>query len=173
MRLIGGRIGADKRDLTLGRRVGRPVLAGMGRVLSAGWAELRPKAVDYRVTRRSHWARAGRPAEKGDGKVAEIQEVTDATFDSEVTSAKGKVIVDFWAPWCGPCRMVGPELEKLSAEVGDAVKIVKMNVDENPQTAGKFGVMSIPTLILFTDGKLVTQLVGARPKDELKREFKL
>jgi thioredoxin 1 len=116
---------------------------------------------------------AGRPAEEGDEKVADIKEVTDATFDAEVTSAKGKVIVDFWAPWCGPCRMVGPELEKLSGEVGDGVKIVKMNVDENAQTAGKFGVMSIPTLILFVDGKLETQLVGARPKDELKREFKL
>jgi thioredoxin 1 len=110
--------------------------------------------------------------EKKETDMADIQEVTDETFEAEVTSEKGKVIVDFWAPWCGPCRMVGPELEKLSAEA-DTVKIVKVNVDENPQIAAKFGVMSIPTLILFDAGELKSQLVGARPKDEIKREFKL
>lgn len=102
-----------------------------------------------------------------------ITEITDASFDAEVGSAKGKVIVDFWAPWCGPCRMVGPELEKLATEVGDGIRVVKLNVDENQSTAAKYGVMSIPTIIMFTDGQMTKQLVGARSKEDLKKEFGL
>ncbi|MBA4601690.1 thioredoxin [Thermoactinomyces mirandus] len=97
-----------------------------------------------------------------------IIEVTDQNFSKEVQSAEaGLVLVDFWAPWCGPCRMVAPELEKVSDEMGDKVTIAKLNVDNNPQTAGNFGVMSIPTLMLFKNGQAVSKIVGAQPKEQL------
>ncbi|WP_077615475.1 thioredoxin [Caenibacillus caldisaponilyticus] len=94
-----------------------------------------------------------------------IEQVTDKDF-SEKTST-GLVLVDFWAPWCGPCRMVAPVLEEIDAEMGDKVKIVKLNVDENQATAGKYGVMSIPTLILFKDGEPVGTSIGYKPKEAL------
>lgn len=91
-------------------------------------------------------------------------QLTDANFDTEVTNATGVVLVDFWAPWCGPCRMVGPIIEEISQEYEGKAKVGKLNVDENGVTAGKFGVMSIPTMLIFKDGKVVEQLVGALPK---------
>lgn len=94
-----------------------------------------------------------------------IVNVTDQTFDNETSS--GLVLADFWAPWCGPCKMIAPVLEELDSELGDQVKIVKLDVDENQETAGKFGVMSIPTLLLIKDGKVVDQVVGFQPKDAL------
>lgn len=94
-----------------------------------------------------------------------ISDVTDQNF-SEVT-AEGLVLVDFWAPWCGPCKMIAPVLEELDAELGEKVKIVKLNVDDNQETAGKFGVMSIPTLLLIKDGNVVDQVVGFQPKEAL------
>ncbi len=97
-----------------------------------------------------------------------IIEVSDQNFSEKVQSAEaGLVVVDFWAPWCGPCRMVAPELEKVSDEMGDKVTIAKLNVDNNPQTAGNFGVMSIPTLMLFKNGQAVSKIVGAQPKEQL------
>ena len=101
----------------------------------------------------------------------EVKTLTDATFDADV--AQGDVIVDFWAPWCGPCRMVGPVIEEIAQTHGDKVAVGKLNVDENPGTAGKFGVMSIPTIILFKDGQPDTKVVGARSKADLEREFGL
>jgi len=92
---------------------------------------------------------------------------TDAQFKSEVTDSKGKVLVDFWAPWCGPCQMLGPILDDLSKELAD-VKIVKVNVDENPETPGSFGVRGIPTMVLFNDGQAVDTKVGLLDKDSLK-----
>jgi len=96
-----------------------------------------------------------------------IVNVSDQSFNSEVEST-GTVLVDFWAPWCGPCKMIAPILEELSNDLGDSVKIAKVNVDENPESASRFGVMSIPTLILFKDGQPVDKVVGLNSKDALK-----
>jgi thioredoxin 1 len=95
--------------------------------------------------------------------------VTDASFDSEVLKSTEPVVVDFWAEWCGPCKMIGPSLEDLAKDYAGKVKIVKLNVDENPAVAGKLGIRSIPTLMLFKDGKLASQKVGAAPKGELAK----
>ena len=93
--------------------------------------------------------------------------VTDATFEADVLNSAEPVVVDFWAEWCGPCKMIGPSLEEIATEMAGKVKIVKMNVDENPGVPGTFGIRSIPTLILFKDGKAASQKVGAAPKGEL------
>ena len=92
---------------------------------------------------------------------------TDENFKETIQN--GPVLVDFWAPWCGPCKMIAPVLEELDAEIGDQVKVVKVDVDEHPETAAQFGVMSIPTLIMFKDGVKVDQVVGFKPKEELKK----
>ena len=102
-----------------------------------------------------------------------VREVTSADFGDEVLSSDVPVIVDFWAPWCRPCKMVGPELEKLSDTVGDKAKFVKVNVDENRELATEYGVMSIPTIAKFEGGDLVTQLVGARGAAQMAKEFSL
>ncbi|GAK42548.1 thioredoxin [Paenibacillus urinalis] len=96
-----------------------------------------------------------------------IVNVSDQSFNTEVEGT-GTVLVDFWAPWCGPCKMLAPILEELAGEVGDDVKIAKVNVDENPESASRFGVMSIPTLILFKDGQPVDKVVGLNSKENLK-----
>ena len=97
------------------------------------------------------------------------EKATDANFEAEVLNSAVPVVVDFWAEWCGPCRMIAPALEEISKEMAGKVKIVKMNVDENPGIPGKFGIRSIPTLILFKDGKAASQKVGAAPKGELSK----
>ena len=94
--------------------------------------------------------------------------VTDATFDAEVRNSDVPVVVDFWAEWCGPCKMIGPALEELSAEYGDNVKIAKVNVDENPNSPAQLGVRGIPALFLFKDGQVVSNKTGAAPKAALK-----
>lgn len=94
-----------------------------------------------------------------------IVNATDQTFGQEVE--QGTVLVDFWAPWCGPCKMIAPVLEKIDEEVGDKLKIVKVNVDENPETSGRFGIMSIPTLVVFKGGEPVDKIVGYQPKEAL------
>ncbi|MEH6947782.1 thioredoxin [Bacillus sp. JJ634] len=94
-----------------------------------------------------------------------IVNATDQTFATETN--EGVVLVDFWAPWCGPCKMIAPVLEELDSEIAGKAKIVKVDVDENQETAGKFGVMSIPTLIVLKDGEAVDKVVGFQPKEAL------
>ena len=96
-------------------------------------------------------------------------EVNDSNFDQVVLKAEKPVLVDFWAAWCGPCRMVAPVVEELVGEYDGKVTMAKLNVDENPKTASQFGIMSIPTLIIFKNGSPVSNIVGFRPKAELKR----
>ena len=101
--------------------------------------------------------------------MAKPREVTDSNFEQEVLKADKPVLVDFWAPWCGPCRMVGPLVEELADEYKGRVKVVKVNTDENVDTIVHYGVQSIPTLVLFKNGKPLDHVVGFRPKSELQR----
>ena len=94
--------------------------------------------------------------------------ITDDSFQSDVLGADGAVLVDFWAEWCGPCKMIGPSLEELSEELGEQVTITKLNIDENPETPGSYGVRGIPTMILFKNGQPVATKVGAEPKGRIK-----
>jgi thioredoxin 1 len=100
----------------------------------------------------------------------DIIEVTDNNFAAEVLESPDPVLVDFWAPWCGPCRIIAPHLEELNNERQD-LRVVKLNVDDNPQTAAKYGVMSIPTLILFKGGAEAQKIIGALPKKRLEQEL--
>jgi thioredoxin 1 len=95
--------------------------------------------------------------------------VTDASFSQDVLQSSEPVVVDFWAEWCGPCRMIGPALEEISNEMEGRVKIAKLNVDENPQIASQLGIRSIPALMMFKDGKVVAQKIGAAPKGDLTK----
>ena len=96
-----------------------------------------------------------------------VAKVSDADFEAQVLKSAEPVVVDFWAEWCGPCKMIAPALEELAGTMNGKVKIVKLNVDENPATAAKYGIMSIPTLMLFKNGELASRQVGAAPKQKL------
>jgi len=96
-------------------------------------------------------------------------QVTDSNFEAEVLNCDQPVLVDFWAPWCGPCRGISPIIEELAQEYAGQVKIVKMNVDENPTTPSKYGIRAIPTLILFKGGQVIEQITGAVSKSSLKQ----
>lgn len=97
--------------------------------------------------------------------------VTDQNFKKEVMEANLPVLVDFWAPWCGPCQMIGPIISEIAKEMDGKIKVCKLNVDENPKTAGEFGIMSIPTMKLFRSGKIVEEMVGMQPKEIISEKI--
>ncbi len=103
--------------------------------------------------------------------MAKPADVSDGTWDSNVLKAEKPVLVDFWAPWCGPCRMVAPIVEELADEYAGKVEFVKLNTDDNPVTAAKYGIRSIPTLLVFKSGEPVGQIIGFRPKSDLKKRL--
>lgn len=96
-----------------------------------------------------------------------ITEVIDSSFYDEVINTKGLVLVDFWAPWCGPCRMIGPIVDEIAQQYGDQLKIVKINTDKNPNTATEYGIRSIPTVMIFSDGDKIDMVIGSVPKSTL------
>ncbi len=122
-----------------------------------------------RPTPAQHLPSADETVGKSPETIMATSKVTDSTFEADVLKSDTPVVVDFWAEWCGPCKMIGPSLEEIATEMAGKVKIVKINVDENPGVPGKMGIRSIPTLMLFKDGKLASQKVGAAPKNALAK----
>jgi thioredoxin 1 len=111
--------------------------------------------------------RTSGPADKEERAVADVQQVSDRSFDQEVLKSDLPVLIDFWAPWCGPCRAIAPVVEELAKEYAGRLKVVKMNIDDNPQTPARYGVRGIPNLIIFKGGKVSDQIVGQVPKAHL------
>ena len=103
--------------------------------------------------------------------MGEIKAVTDASFEADVLKNSKPVIVEYWAEWCGPCRMVAPVLAEIAAEHADEIDVVKLNIDENPAVSQRYGIMAIPTMNVFSGGQVVLQIVGAKPKSALLRDF--
>jgi len=116
--------------------------------------------------RNSHHIWGDNEPERKEIRMATVK-VDNSNFQADVLNAKEPVVVDFWAEWCGPCKMIGPSLEEIATELGGKVKIAKLNIDENPELAAQFGVRSIPTLMIFKDGEVADMKVGAAPKTAL------
>lgn len=102
-----------------------------------------------------------------------VIQLTSENFEQEVGEARVPVLVDFWASWCGPCKMMGPVVEQIAQDMGDSARVCKINIDEQPELASQYNVMSIPTFILFKEGKEVNRTIGAMPKEELARLFEM
>jgi thioredoxin 2 len=137
------------------------------RCLSCGTKNRMPET---RLSERPLCGKCGVPLVIGTGEGRPI-DITDETFSREVLSHAGSVLMDLWAPWCAPCRTIGPILEELAAKYAGGIKVVKLNIDENPLTASKYDVRNIPTMLLFKDGNLENRLVGALPKEEIERHL--
>lgn len=103
--------------------------------------------------------------------MSSAKDVTDATFQSEVLSSSKPIMVDFWAEWCGPCRAVSPILDKIAEEHAEKISIVKLNVDDNPETALKYGITSIPAMFVFQDGEIIKKMIGAKPKPAIEHDL--
>src|SRR5712691_11788203 len=140
------------------------------------WLLTYPLGVSYSIHRSGAnpppaTGEAGREGAFKMSEVKEVQDVSDQTFDADVLKSEVPVLVDFWAPWCGPCRMVAPIVKELSGEYEGKVSFRKMNTDENPMVAAKYNIRSIPTLLLFKGGSQVGQIVGFRPKNAIKERI--
>jgi len=129
-----------------------------------------PTLGDRRISATLYFLKCPTKPEQEDHVAGSLTEVTDSNFQAEVIESETPVLVDFWAPWCGPCRVIAPELEELDAERSD-LRVVKLNIDENQQTAQQFEVLSIPTLILFKNGQVATKVIGAKPKKKIVAEL--
>jgi len=137
------------------------------RCLSCGTKNRMPET---RLSDRPLCGRCSAPLVVG-GDAGKPFDTTDATFSQEVLTVTGAVIVDCWAPWCAPCRLVAPVLDELAAKYAGGIKIAKLNVDENPVTAAQYDIRNIPTLLFFRDGKLINRVMGALPREELERHL--
>jgi thioredoxin 1 len=122
--------------------------------------------------------RPGQPAEQPvnmppgeESTMAEMMNVTDSGFENDVLKSDTPVLVDFWAEWCGPCHMIAPHVKQIAQEQAGALKVAKMDIDDNPATPGRYGIMSIPTLMLFKNGQVVARIVGAMPKDRIMAQI--
>jgi thioredoxin 1 len=104
--------------------------------------------------------------------MAELAEITDDNFEAEVLNSDKPVVIDFWAEWCAPCKQIAPIIKDLADQYADQVKVVKMDIDANPATPGKYGIRAIPTILAFKDGEVVEQLQGARPKADFEQQIK-
>ena len=125
---------------------------------------------EYRIHDKAVCGRCRTPIGVGSFSSKPIN-VTDANFSAEVLDHQGPVLVDFWAPWCGPCRMVSPVIDRLAGEYSGRVKMAKLNVDENPIVSSRYNIRSIPSLMLFRDGRVVNTLMGAQPKEVIERHI--